>query len=240
MIAHKLISVSDIILRSLLRNLNSIFSFKILVLKIIFGYYIIDNMDPNNPDTNANANTDMNNNKPMMGGRRKGNKTRKEPNVLKSWRKFVRKVQHEEHLTYPKAMKRASQRKSEWQRGGATDGADNSMGADSMASKMEPSMGPSMAPKMSMPGMAPKMGGRRRRRSRKQRGGDEGEEEESMGASMEDEPQEEESMGASMGGRRKRSRRQRGGNASSSVSDFDGNYKQYGKVGGSRKRRSRR
>ena len=46
-------------------------------------------MDPNNPDTNA----DMNNK--MMGGRRKGSKTRKEPNVLKSWRKIVRKVQHE-------------------------------------------------------------------------------------------------------------------------------------------------
>ena len=168
-------------------------------------------MDPNNPDTNADTNAD--NNK-MMGGRRKGSKTRKEPNVLKSWRKFVRKVQHEEHLTYPKAMKRASQRKSEWQRGGATDGADS---------------------------MAPKMGGRRRR-SRKQRGGDEGEEEGDMGDSMGDEKMT--PPPASMGGRRRRSRRQRGGNAPASapasVADFDSDWKQYGSVGGSRKRRYRR
>ena len=188
-------------------------------------------MDPNNPDTNADTNAD--NNK-MMGGRRKGSKTRKEPNVLKSWRKFVRKVQHEEHLTYPKAMKRASQRKSEWQRGGATDGADSmapKMGANNMGAN---NMGASMAPKMGTPGMAPKMGGRRRR-SRKQRGGDEGEEEGDMGDSMGDEKMT--PPPASMGGRRRRSRRQRGGN----VSDFDGNFnKQYGSVGGSRKRRSRR
>jgi len=67
------------------------------------------------------VNLDPNADTQMMGGRRhrkQGHKTRKEPNVLKSWRKFVRKVQHEEHLSYPKAMKRASKRKSEWQRGG--------------------------------------------------------------------------------------------------------------------------
>ena len=51
------------------------------------------------------------------GGR--GTKKRKEPAVLASWRKFVRKVQHEENISYPKAMKRASKRKSEWQKGGA-------------------------------------------------------------------------------------------------------------------------
>ena len=196
-------------------------------------------MDPNNPDTNADTNAD--NNK-MMGGRRKGSKTRKEPKVLKSWRKFVRKVQHEEHLTYPKAMKRASQRKSEWQRGGATDGADsmapkmgaNNMGANNMGAN---NMGASMAPKMGTPGMAPKMGGRRRR-SRKQRGGDEGEEEGDMGDEKMTPPP------ASMGGRRRRSRRQRGGNAPASapasVADFDSDWKQYGSVGGSRKRRYRR
>jgi len=57
----------------------------------------------------------------FMGGKKgkKGTKKRKEPSVLASWRKFVRKVQHEENITYPKAMKRASKRKSEWQRGGA-------------------------------------------------------------------------------------------------------------------------
>ncbi len=194
-------------------------------------------MDPNNPDTN----TDMNNNKPMMGGRRKGHKTRKEPNVLKSWRKFVRKVQHEEHLTYPKAMKRASQRKSEWQRGGATndDNMDTSMDSK-MAPSMEPSMSPKMAPSMSMPGMSDSKGGRRRRRSRKQRGGDEMPQEEKQYGGDGEEQKEQE------GGRRKRSRRQRGGNAPASssapasVADFDENWKQYGSVGGSRKRRHRR
>ena len=53
----------------------------------------------------------------LMGGRKK----RKEPSVLASWRKFVRKVQHEEKITYPEAMKRASKRKSEWQRGGSPE-----------------------------------------------------------------------------------------------------------------------
>lgn len=59
----------------------------------------------------------------LKGGKRgkKGTKKRKEPSVLASWRKFVRKVQHEEKITYPEAMKRASKRKSEWQRGGAPD-----------------------------------------------------------------------------------------------------------------------
>ncbi len=165
----------------------------------------------------------------MMGGRRhrrKGHKTRKEPNVLKSWRKFVRKVQHEEHLSYPKAMKRASQRKSEWQRGGATDGSDDEN-----------------RPNMSMPGMDASTGGRRRRRrSRKQRGGgdvpEEGDEQDG-GSPDNDDDSDDEDQG---GGRRRRSRRQRGGNApASSVADFDGNYnKQYGSVGGSRKRRHRR
>lgn len=51
-----------------------------------------------------------------------GRKKRKEPSVLASWRKFVRKVQHEEKITYPEAMKRASKRKSEWQRGGSPEG----------------------------------------------------------------------------------------------------------------------
>ena len=132
-------------------------------------------------------------NNEMMGGRRhrkQGHKTRKEPNVLKSWRKFVRKVQHEEHLSYPKAMKRASARKREWQRGGATD--DDDIKDDDMGAY---------------------------------KGGI-------------DEEQN--------GGRKRRSRRQRGGNApdsahsSGSVEDFDNNWNQYGKVGGSRKKHSRR
>lgn len=177
-------------------------------------------MDDNNPDTNNK----------MLGGRRhrrQGHKTRKEPNVLKSWRKFVRKVQHEEHLSYPKAMKRASQRKSEWQRGGATDDDDND---DNMVPT--PSMG----------------GRRRRRRSRKQRGGDEGGDEVKYGGDPDNVPDDEDQGG----GRRRRSRRQRGGNAPASssapapssapasVGGFDGNWEEYGSVGGSRKRRRHR
>ncbi len=186
-------------------------------------------MDPNNPDTNA----DMNNK--MMGGRRhrrKGHKTRKEPNVLKSWRKFVRKVQHEEHLSYPKAMKRASQRKSEWQRGGGEDEDDDDNDGQNTGTTST-STG----------------GRRRRRRSRKQRGGDEYDDEEDQsgggpdggdGDDPDDYPDEQ------VGGRRRRTRRQRGGNAPApssapaSVDGFDGNWKEYGSVGGSRKRRRHR
>lgn len=54
------------------------------------------------------------------GGRRRQKKTRKVNSALKSWVAFVKKVQHEEKISYPDAMKRASKRKSEWKRGGAT------------------------------------------------------------------------------------------------------------------------
>lgn len=175
---------------------------------------------------NPNPNPDAQ----MMGGRRhrrKGHKTRKEPNVLKSWRKFVRKVQHEEHLSYPKAMKRASQRKSEWQRGGAADGEYDDDKNDGQNTDMtSTSTG----------------GRRRRRRSRKQRGGDEYDEEDQYGGGPYDENDDDEQVG----GRRRRTRRQRGGNAPASssapasVADFDENWKQYGSVGGSRKRRRHR
>ena len=168
-------------------------------------------------------NADMNNK--MMGGRRhrrQGHKTRKEPNVLKSWRKFVRKVQHEEHLSYPKAMKRASKRKSEWQRGGGEEEIDDDDGQNT--------------------GTTSTSTGGRRSRSRKQRGGEgdpDGDDEE------EEDEEEEDQGGGRRRRRRRRTRRQRGGNASasSSVAEFDGNYKdQYGpvSVGGSRKRRHRR
>ena len=75
----------------------------------------------------------------LEGGRRgkkggRGTKKRKEPAVLASWRKFVRKVQHEENISYPKAMKRASKRKSEWQKGGAVEAFDPA------ADKYEPVM----------------------------------------------------------------------------------------------------
>jgi hypothetical protein len=174
------------------------------------------------PNPDAVPDPDADNNK-MMGGRRhrkQGHKTRKEPNVLKSWRKFVRKVQHEEHLSYPKAMKRASKRKSEWQRGGGEEEIDDDDGQNTGTTST--STGAT---------------GGRRSRSRKQRGG-----EGPVPVPVPDEEEEEEE-GDLDGGRRRRrrrrTRRQRGGNApSSSVSDFDGNYsKQYGSVGGSRKRR---
>ena len=63
---------------------------------------------------------------PMMdeeeqeGGRRHQKKTRKVNSALKSWVAFVKKVQHEEKISYPDAMKRASKRKSEWKRGGSS------------------------------------------------------------------------------------------------------------------------
>ena len=183
---------------------------------------------PNPPVPNADTQ--------MLGGRRhrrKGHKTRKEPNVLKSWRKFVRKVQHEEHLSYPKAMKRASQRKSEWQRGGGED-EDN---------ENRSNMGPDMTNSMNM-----STGGRRRhprRRSRKQRGGDEYDKEDQYGGGDDDG---EDEYGDQGGGRRRRTRRQRGGNAPApssapaSVDGFDENWTKYGSVsvGGSRKRRRHR
>jgi hypothetical protein len=121
----------------------------------------------------------------FMGGRRrskkngKGTKKRKENHVLASWRKFVRKVQHEEKITYPEAMKRASKRKSEWQRGGAAegeeegyDGEDEQMGGS--AGDMKSSAGDvqDFDGQYNQYGDA-KVGGRRsrRRRSRGQRGG---------------------------------------------------------------------
>ena len=194
---------------------------------------------PTNPNPNTVPNSQL------MGGRRhrrKGHKTRKEPNVLKSWRKFVRKVQHEEHLTYPKAMKRASQRKSEWQRGGGEDEYDD----DDENSSNTGATG----------------GRRRRRRSRKQRGGDDPDEDPDEqyggrrrrtrrqrggdGDDPDEDPDEQD------GGRRRRSRKQRGGNAPApssapasapaSVDGFDENWTKYGSVsvGGSRKRRRHR
>ena len=117
----------------------------------------------------------------MDGGRRrkhKGTKKRKENHVLASWRKFVRKVQHEEKITYPEAMKRASKRKSEWQRGGAAegeegyDGEDEQMGGSAGAMKSSAGDVQDFDGQYNQYGDA-KVGGRRsrRRRSRGQRGG---------------------------------------------------------------------
>jgi hypothetical protein len=115
----------------------------------------------------------------MDGGRRrkhKGTKKRKENHVLASWRKFVRKVQHEEKITYPEAMKRASKRKSEWQRGGAAEGEEGYDGEDEQmggsAGDMKSSDVQDFDGQYNQYGDA-KVGGRRsrRRRSRGQRGG---------------------------------------------------------------------
>jgi hypothetical protein len=53
------------------------------------------------------------------GSKKAHKKTRKVNPALKSWVAFVKRVQHEEKISYPDAMKRASKRKSEWKRGGA-------------------------------------------------------------------------------------------------------------------------
>jgi hypothetical protein len=61
--------------------------------------------------------------KMKVGGRRhKGSKkahkkSRKGNKMLSSWVAFVKKVQHEEKISYSDAMKRASARKKEWKRG---------------------------------------------------------------------------------------------------------------------------
>ena len=126
----------------------------------------------------------------MMGGRKK---SRKVNPALKSWVKFVKKIQHEEKLTYPEAMKRASKRKSEWQRGG-----DGETIVEEEVDKDYEGM----------------MGGRRRR-SRKQRGGE--------GEVVEDEVvKDEEGMmgGRRRRSRRSRSRKQRGGNVADFDNDW--------------------
>jgi hypothetical protein len=50
-----------------------------------------------------------------------GRKTKKVNSALKSWVEFVKKISKEENISYPKAMKRASKRKSEWKRGGGVE-----------------------------------------------------------------------------------------------------------------------
>lgn len=75
------------------------------------------------------------------GGRRrsrknrgfKKSKTRKGNKMLSSWVAFVKKVQHEEKISYSDAMKRASARKKEWKRGQmGGEGDDMSMMNNSM------------------------------------------------------------------------------------------------------------
>ena len=122
----------------------------------------------------------------LKGGKRgkKGTKKRKEPSVLASWRKFVRKVQHEEKITYPEAMKRASKRKSEWQRGGADmEGGDEDMkggsadavqdfdGQYEQLGKVGGRSRRRRSRRGGNPMMAAQMGGSRRRRGTKKRRG---------------------------------------------------------------------
>jgi hypothetical protein len=112
----------------------------------------------------------------MGGGRRHKNKStkkRKENPVLASWRKFVRKVQHEEKITYPEAMKRASKRKSEWQRGGSPeDGEEEQMGDSNKMYGGNTGAVQDFDGNYSKQYGDAKVGGRsRKRRSRCQRGG---------------------------------------------------------------------
>jgi hypothetical protein len=119
-------------------------------------------------------------NQPGGGRRRKGSmkasKTRKVNPALKSWVAFVKKVQHEEKISYPDAMKRASKRKSEWKRGGALSQtmAPAATYGGSLASTAAPaatyggSLSSTAAPVSSSASHIPLEGGRRR--SKKRRG----------------------------------------------------------------------
>ena len=51
------------------------------------------------------------------GSKKAHKKSRKGNKMLSSWVAFVKKVQHEEKISYSDAMKRASARKKEWKRG---------------------------------------------------------------------------------------------------------------------------
>jgi hypothetical protein len=119
-------------------------------------------------------------NQPGGGRRRKGSmkahKTRKVNPALKSWVAFVKKVQHEEKISYPDAMKRASKRKSEWKRGGALSQTMSpaAVYGGSLASTAAPaatyggSLSSTAAPVSSSGHHIPLEGGRRR--SKKRRG----------------------------------------------------------------------
>ena len=84
----------------------------------------MNNSDPKSEpiDESMDNSNDESNPDDLDGGRRskshKGGKTRKVNSALKSWVAFVKKISKEENISYPKAMKRASTRKSEWKRGG--------------------------------------------------------------------------------------------------------------------------
>ena len=91
----------------------------------------------NNPSWmfTPSSSTGMGDGAGTMGGRRRGTKkARKGNKMLSSWVAFVKKVQHEEKISYSDAMKRASARKKEWKRGqmgGAESMSDDSTGSGS-------------------------------------------------------------------------------------------------------------
>lgn len=88
-------------------------------------------------------------------------KSRKANSSLKSWVAFVKKVQKEENISYPEAMKRASARKSEWKRGGSAMTMDTS---SPMSSSMSMSSSePSALPSASTLSNSAMLGGKRRR-----------------------------------------------------------------------------
>lgn len=124
-----------------------------------------DEVDPNQ---NGYSNT------PVTEGGRK--KTRKSNPVLASWRKFVTKIQHEEKITYPEAMKRASKRKSEWKRGGDGDGDGANVGGPEGQNGVSKQAGGIASPYVPLKpapvnsGPKPMIAGSRRRRGSKRRG----------------------------------------------------------------------
>ena len=100
---------------------------------------------------------------------KKMNKTHKKGkgkvnNILKSWVTFVKKIQKDEHIeNYKDAIKRASQRKSEWKRGQMGGMSTSTMSSsEPMPSSSDTSMTPAVISSSDM------TGGRksRRRRSR--------------------------------------------------------------------------
>jgi len=109
----------------------------------------------------------------LEGGKRRHRKTIKKGkanNILKSWVMFVKKIQKDEKIeNYKDAIKRASQRKSEWKRGmmGGMNSASSSMptlvtdSSAPMPSSSDTSMSPAT---VSMTG-----GKRKSRKSRKSR-----------------------------------------------------------------------
>ena len=130
-------------------------------------------------DVNPDIKAAIMSKKPMPGGKKsgKGTKKRKENPMLASWRKFVRKVQHEEKITYPEAMKRASKRKSEWKRGGGDDGVINGTGEGGPEGENGVQEGGIASPYVPLKpapvnhGPKPMIAGSRRRRGSKKRRG---------------------------------------------------------------------